>query len=457
MARRKFDKKTAKTFSVVHRAHDDAKFFDDEASSHVLVEVPLKKKPYLPDGPLKTMAYTAEDVSKQLGDADIRENEGEAAKYGIYYDDSKYDYMQHLKPIGNSDGVFIAAKDDKEKKNNKKELDIEKLFGDQLPSKEKRKVSQNPYENIPKELQGLNPDMDPRLREVLEALEDEEYLEEAEAVDDDDLFNNLLQSGEVEDEDDFYYGSDADQYYDDEYDEWDMDNYQEEYDEKYDSDKYEEAENPYNEGEAPEDIVTNAKVNTNWEKSFNIFHQKTKNQDNEWDSDNEFDDDSEGQEEQEEGDDVLGSLPSIAHKRVSKTKLRKKKGAMTDTSAFSMSSSATYRTEGLALLDDRYEQLVRRMNKDDIIEENKEYQPFDMQNERSDFEGLVDDFLDNYELERGGRKLVKKNEELKRMQESADSVSKSKTAAARRKKKEAAANANDPMKSLGKSLGSLKF
>lgn len=445
MARRKFDKKTAKTFSVVHRAHDDAKYFDDEASSHVLVEVPSKRKPYLPAGPLKTMAYTADDVAKQLGDNEIRENEGQAAQYGIYYDDSKYDYMQHLKPIGKSDGVFIAANEEKKKK---KEIDVEKLFGDQMPSKEKRKVSQNPYENIPKELQGLNPDMDPRLREVLEALDDEEYLEEAEKVDDDDLFNNLLQSGEVDDEDEFYYGSDADQYYDDDYDEWDMDNYQDEYDNEYASDKYEEVENPYNEGEAPEDAVSEVKVNTDWQKSFNAFHQKAKNQENEWDSDNEFE-----EEEEDEGD-VLGSLPSIANKRVNKTKLRKKKGAMTDTSGFSMSSSATYRTEGLALLDDRYEQLVRRMDREDRQEEDKEYQPFDMQNERSDFEGLVDDFLDNYELERGGRKLVKKNAELKRMQESADSVSKSKTAAARRKQKE---NESDPLKSLGNSFGSLRF
>ena len=45
--------------------------------------------------------------------------------------------------------------------------------------------------------------------------------------------------------------------------------------------------------------------------------------------------------------------------------MRKKKGAMTDTSSFSMSSSALFRTEGLTLLDDRYEQLNKKFEDDE--------------------------------------------------------------------------------------------
>ena len=41
---RRFNKKTATTFNVVHRAHDDARFYDDEASEHVLVPQSTKKK-----------------------------------------------------------------------------------------------------------------------------------------------------------------------------------------------------------------------------------------------------------------------------------------------------------------------------------------------------------------------------------------------------------------------------
>ena len=41
-------------------------------------------------------------LEKELGEQmhEIRNNEGEAALYGITFDDSKYDYMQHLKPMG---------------------------------------------------------------------------------------------------------------------------------------------------------------------------------------------------------------------------------------------------------------------------------------------------------------------------------------------------------------------
>ena len=41
---------------------------------------------------------------------------GQAALYGIYFDDTEYNYMQHLKPIGTEAGaVFIEAPARKEK------------------------------------------------------------------------------------------------------------------------------------------------------------------------------------------------------------------------------------------------------------------------------------------------------------------------------------------------------
>ncbi|CAH6720815.1 protein Ltv1p [[Candida] jaroonii] len=394
--RRKFDKKNATTFSVVHRAHDDELYFDNDASRHVLV--PIGKK-----------GYTKDQLESTLGEEakKVRNNEGMAAQYGIYYDDSKYDYMQHLRPMGETgDAVFIAKKEDKKEK----KADLMELLKDQLPSEKQKKITQEDLENIPKELKGFNPDMDPRLREAMEALEDEAYIEDQE----DDLFNELLQGGEAGDDD----------FYDEEYDEWDMDNYQDEYEQyegenhDYESD-YETQENPYNEGEAPE-LVDDVAINTAWEKDFDKFKNNFKNED---DSDN-FDSEDDFEEER----DVLPDLPAVAKK--SKTKQRKKKGAMTDTSSFSMSSSAVYRTEGLTLLDDRFEQLTKKWEAEE--EEIPEYKEFSMEDERGDFEDLLDDFLDNYELEKGGRKLMKKNEELKKIQQASDSASNTKLAARRK-------------------------
>lgn len=390
---RRFDKKNATTFNVLHRAHDDVKYFDDDASKHVLVEQTKKEQP-------KKKIYTTSDLESKLANENIRDNEGLAAHYGITYDDSKYDYMQHLKPMGNTDGVFVGAKETSVEKKQK----IEDLIRDQLPSERTRKVARDLDQSIPDELQGFNPNLDPRLREVLEALEDEAYIEEEQEGADEDVFDMLLKSGEVEDENEFYYGSGAEDY-DDEYDEWDLDNYEDEYNKKYELGVPEDED-----GELPDG------VNQDWQRDFMKFKKDTKHKANDWDSDDEF---------EEEEEDEVPDLPSISgNKKISKTKMRKKKGAMTDTSSFSMSSSALFRTEGLTLLDDRYEQLNKKFEDD----EEKEHKPFNMEEERHDLEGMLDEFLDNYELESGGRKLVKKDEEKKKLQKAASSVSKGKAA-----------------------------
>lgn len=440
MARgKRFDKKTAQTFNVVHRSHEDSLYFDNDASKHVLVAAKEKPKSSAPparnDRPKKilTTAELEETLSKDEI-ASIRANEGLAAQFGIYFDDSKYDYMQHLKPIGQSaNAVFIAKKEEEktEKKN------IEDLIKDALPSESTRRVTHETFENIPRELRGFNPDMDPRLREVLEALEDEAYVENEQAGTEQDIFSDLLQSGEVEEE----------EFYDD-YDEWDMDNYDE-----YENSPYgleyepEDVEliNPYGEGQEPEvgavapaggNVVSNA-----WEEDFKKFKKTAKNTVNDWDSDDDFDDEA----PEEVENDVVGDLPAIGKKKP-KNKLRKKMGALTDVTSFSMTSSANFRSEGLTLLDDRYEQLAKKFEQE---EDDTAPQEFDMKNERLDLEGMLDDFLDNYELERGGRKLVKKDTRLHAIRDAADSVSKSKVAARRKKQQDVGG--------LGDSFGNLKI
>src|SRR5699024_11084403 len=111
---------------------------------------------------------------------------------------------------------------------------------------------------------------------------------------------------------------------------------------------------------------------------------------------------------------------------------------------------ANFRTEGLTLLDDRFEQLSKKMEQDDDDEE-REYKPFDLKDERPDLEDMLDDFLENYELQSGGRKLAKKDQERKQLKEAADSVSKGKAAARRKKEKK------DPLGSLGSSFSNLKM
>lgn len=457
--RRRFNKKEAKTFQLVHRAHDDALFYDNDASEHVLVPAPSRET----KTSSRKKIYKTSDLEKQLGSEEIRkirENEGLAAQYGIFFDDSKYDYMQHLKPIGqNNDAVFVERKGSNKEKEHR---NIEDLFEGQVPSKEKVEAS-HALEDIPEELRGFKPDMDPRLREILEALEDEAYITEGEEYsnkailqneeEQDDIFSSILKSGRIGNEE-FYENDDIGEYGED-YDEWDLDNYVDEYDRKYDSDNYEEQEIPYNEGQAPEELLPQdgAKIliNNAWEKDFNLFKMNQRDKANDFDSDSDL--------PSELDEDTVPELPNIgtksSKKKASNTKTRKKKGAMTDTSSFSMSSSALFRTEGLTLLDDKYEQMTKKFEK----EEEDNYEVFNIDKERTDLNDMLDDFLENFELEGGGRKLVRKSDEKQKIQEAADSVSLSKLAARRKKERTKREDSEkyDPLGGLGASLGGMSI
>ncbi|KAG7745799.1 hypothetical protein KL912_004952 [Ogataea haglerorum] len=387
MSKRWIDKKTAQSYALLHRAHEDPLYYNEEAGERVLV--PIEKRKRNARERLETKQDLQKELDSQIAQGEIRKNEGEAALYGITYDDSQYDYMQHLKPIGeDKTGIFIARED----KPKKVELPAELL-----PSKETVKYDYQRQQNIQDDIAGFKPDMNPDLREVLEALEDEAYIDPDQDEDNVDVFGTLL-GGKPEVVKDSEY---------EEEDEWDMDNYEDEYGD-YDSS---------GEGE-----------NFDWEKDFSRFKkaQSRSKVANDWDSEDEFD----GEDEDE---DEVGSLPDLGattmRSKSSKKKERRRKGAKTDTSSYSMSSSALCRTEQMTIIDDKFDVMKERYEQ----EEEEEYEPFAFENERQDLAALVDDFLDNYTLEKGGRRIVKKDQELEKIQRAADSVSRSKLALRRKK------------------------
>lgn len=268
MPSKKFDKKKTVTFSVVHRSHEDPLYHDADAGENVLVEqnnhelgkeqkraqreerrlrkqamteaALEERKEYMAgrtategsapkrDTTMNVIHFDDKKIEKELKEQGRRDNEGEAALYGISFDDSKYDYMQHLKPIGETkDAVFISKRDQEKKKNGKKSagllLNAEyakknnvELLKDIMPSETTVPRNFDSEKNIPDALAGFNPDMDPGLREVLEALEDEEYVTDGEDDNNENLFNELLASGEADTEDEF--GDEDDYCYDDEED-----------------------------------------------------------------------------------------------------------------------------------------------------------------------------------------------------------------------------------------------
>jgi protein LTV1 len=236
----------AQHFTLVHRSQQDPLAYDAESSSRVLKPTARKNQQQLRQG------QTREELEEELGDyaKKQRANVGEAAQYGIFYDDTEYDYMQHLRAVGDdynrrrggvdeeddTEVIMLEAPKAPQGKTKGKTREIEtgvQLKEDIEDRKGKeRAILQLPAEVLPSKQmmprnfeeqmeKGLRPDMDPHLRQVLEALEDDAFLmrtakgdrQEAEVEEDldvfdkeevdeeediDDFFNGIVQDGELE-------------------------------------------------------------------------------------------------------------------------------------------------------------------------------------------------------------------------------------------------------------------
>ena len=335
-----------------------------------------------------------DDLASELGSdvEKIRGNEGEAANYGIYYDDSEYDYMQHMRDLGAGSGeaFFIEATGQKNKGKTAARPSLEDalrsasledraealLDEDILPSKNLRWATYEAQQDVPDSLAGFQPDMDPRLREVLEALEDEAYVD-----DDDEIFEELAQDGEEVEEDEFKQGA------------WDDEDGQ-----GWESDDTAKPSKEYKKLLAPiASIADNEREDHgdgDWMANFNKFKK----------------------DEKSKLRPIAPSQPDLQSSVMTSTtnggRRKKRKGALTNPSAYSMTSSSMFRTEGLTDLDARFEKLEERYNEDaDDIDDMASISVASTASSvhaplRGDFDSIMDDFLGSYS--RSGKKHVKK-------------------------------------------------
>ncbi|TGZ83952.1 Low temperature viability protein [Ascodesmis nigricans] len=369
------DKKSAQNFQLRYRSQNDPLIHDSSAADFVFapVEAPNASK----------KGKTKNDLEGELDVSTIRPNEGEAANYGIYFDDSKYDYMQHLRDIGEGgngvDAVFIEAKQSKQKGKKKMTLEEALIAEDEqkkkndllmpkelLPSEKLVKRTWQDQMDIPASLQGFQPDMDPRLREVLEALEDDAYVEE-----DEDLFGELAQGGEV-DEDDF-----EDMFFDEE----DEDGYASDATEKA---PQQPSQTPVAGEEKNQESKTEPAGSEDWMKEYSKFAKDRKKS-------KKVDDDMSSMADTMS----FGGLSSVGSTMsVSKRRRRREKSG-TATSGYSMTSSSLFRTEGLTLLDDRFDK-IEEMYNEDSEEEDRPDGP--LPETRKDFDRILDEFLGQYNV-----------------------------------------------------------
>jgi len=302
---------------------------------------------------------TRNQLEAALGEpaANLRPNVGEASMYQIYYDDSEYDYMQHLKPVGQSKDAVLIDKPPPQKNPPKKtELrlpdSVQPTPTDQMLSYQDHLQYALPANSaIPED--GLLPlDDDPALREVLEALEDDAYVEEETG---DEFFGTIVKDGERDPS---------------EVPEWIHDNH------------------------------TQVTPSSQWEAEMARFIPPSKKPSTSLD----------------ETASSIGSLPppklNQPHSNKRNLPPPSVRGSVAG-SAFSMSSSAMFRNEGLTDLDDRFDQIEKEYESSDSDLEDSEDGHSERSNmtatpreRRADFEAIMDEFLDKFEVIGGKMKPV---------------------------------------------------
>lgn len=333
------------------------------------------------------------ELKTEFQNESIRRNEGEAANYGIYYDDTKYDYMQHLRELGtgSGDSYFVEAKAEKGKGKAKamkledalRQVSLDEgeaqstynggqsIYGSEYgdirstASSFVRKPTYQDQQNVPDAIAGFQPDMDPRLREALEALEDEAFVDD----EDDDVFGELTANAEEMDSGDW---EDTLFDHDEDEDGWESDATEkapvqadstearrdaaedEPAEEQTPAENLEPGELPEHDRPAP-DLHPE---DQGWMQEFAKFKKDAK-----------------------AGKAGPGAAPTIApseQRTLASTvftaggtpvRRKKRKGAMTNPSAYSMSSSALARTEGHRLLDDRFDRVETLY----AVDEDEEY------------------------------------------------------------------------------------
>ncbi|KAG9127411.1 hypothetical protein FRC07_014090 [Ceratobasidium sp. 392] len=356
-------------FQLVHRSQRDPLIHDPEASSHVLKGFEREN-----------LGKTRADLEYTLpGTASERANVGEAAEYGVYFDDTDYDYMQHLRPVGMSADAIMLEAPTIQGKGKGKAKEIVALPDESLPSQNELSLAaaRDAMQSIPSELAGFNPDLDQHLRQTLEALEDDAFVEnngEEGEANLEGLFGELLGGGER------HNGERG------EWNEWEF------------REEGVEESGATETGSSREDVDDLASRVAAFKKSQARVSEALSDDGHEPDN--------------SEGGDTIGKLPSLPPLSVIGGK-RRRKGAGSDASGFSMSSSSVFRNDGLRGLDAQFDRMELLYNSDeeildsseeheartskDLTEDDSDEAP-ELLDTRDDLGGMMDEFLEKYEL-----------------------------------------------------------
>ncbi len=235
---------------------------------------------------------------------------------------------------------------------------------DMLPTKDLPRMSYEQQQDVPDAIAGFQPDMDPRLREVLEALEDDAFIDD----EDDNVFDQLAKDGYEIDEYDF-----EDNQFDD--------------DEGWESDHTAKPNKEYTDDEVPQLVAVGEQPeegpSQDWMEDFKKFKKGQKT----------------GGPPKAPGAPSQSELQSTWTTTTNGGRKKKRKGALTVASGFSMTSSSLVRTEQLSFLDARFDKIEEKYNEefDDMGSVSAISTASSVTGPvRNDFDNIMDEFLGNY-------------------------------------------------------------
>ncbi|RMZ85952.1 hypothetical protein DV737_g137, partial [Chaetothyriales sp. CBS 132003] len=372
MPRKRFDKATSQKYRLLYRSQDDPLIHEEGEHALFPVGRPSDGGAASAKRPLGSgkEGLHIEDLEQDVDLESMRNNEGEAAEHGIYFDDSQYDYMQHLKDLGEGGGSgggeshFIESVPVKVKGKGKlrledalQQLDLEggSVWGgggdgfSQFSTATKDRALERQQE-VPDEIAGFQPHMDERLREVLEALDDDAYVDEKDEA---DVFGELGRDGKNGElsleEFEMTFADDGN-------------------DEGWESDVTEKAAVQPKQLEVPRigqgeggdgaegllDAEAAAAQDGDWLRDFAKFQRDRVKQRP-----------RRSAESIVAGSAVNGQAPTLYTLNGTPLRHKKRKGALTNPSAYSMTSSSLARTEGQQLLDARFDQVEKLYSLDE--------------------------------------------------------------------------------------------
>ena len=354
---RVFSKANATKYALVHRPQDDPLINDENAPSQIFTEISRRAGPSGEHGVHKSKVKYRGDLEEEFsrsGEA-IPVNDEVAAEHGVRFNDG-YNYLQHLRDLGQSGGeaAWIEAQPQgRGKQKVMQSLDDalrESHLGDSDDSRSQGGMNllsglggraqpgwqrYQEQQDVPDDIAGFQPDMDPRLREALEALDDEAYVDE-----DQDLFDELAQGGEELDRE-----------------EWEAMGFEDE--DGWESDDTAKAANDDPESKVmSRDVLGHADVSRE-DEAFEGPPPVDEHGDGDF-----FEAFAKSKAEKQTSAPVGSRKPPPAPSAAFTTdtaatgRRKKRKGALTSSTGFSMTSSALARTEAMSTLDSQFDRVL---------------------------------------------------------------------------------------------------